>query len=233
VQIYSLTNGYHRHLVLTGLPQGRWEEGAVDMTVARRPDGTGGPLSEGERIDDIQFYTDPRAELLIDDVVLYDAAEPGESRPYPRHIHFAAPFDTGQQGKHWPGAFELAADKGYFWRAAASVENADSGAPWIRLGLRGERRLGEATQASFRYRLSGADRLRVRLLGSASQVDCTVDLQDLDREKWSQATVDFGASAAGKPPQPGDSVDELQFLLPKGAELLLDDFLLYEPAPSR
>ena len=23
VQIYSLTNGYHRHLVLTGLPQGR------------------------------------------------------------------------------------------------------------------------------------------------------------------------------------------------------------------
>src|SRR6186997_219715 len=49
VQIYSLTNGYHRHLVLTGLPQERWEAATVDMTQCRRPDGTGGPLAEDER----------------------------------------------------------------------------------------------------------------------------------------------------------------------------------------
>ena len=35
VQIYSLTNGYHRCLTLTGLPQGKWMEGNVNMT--RRP----------------------------------------------------------------------------------------------------------------------------------------------------------------------------------------------------
>jgi len=40
------------------------------MTEMRRPDGMGGPLSEPERIDDIQFYVDPRAGVLIDDVVL-------------------------------------------------------------------------------------------------------------------------------------------------------------------
>src|SRR5262249_7233089 len=46
IQIYSLTNGYHRHLVVKGLPQETWQAGTVDMSQARRPDGTGGPLSE-------------------------------------------------------------------------------------------------------------------------------------------------------------------------------------------
>ena len=53
VQIYSLTNGYHRCLTLTGLPQEKWESGTVDMTAVRRPDGSGGPLSENERISTI------------------------------------------------------------------------------------------------------------------------------------------------------------------------------------
>src|SRR5262249_12846182 len=118
VQIFSLTNGYHRHLVLTDLPQRRWQRATVDMTVARRPDGTGGPLSEGERIDDIQFYADKKAGLVIDDIVLYDApAAAGEKRAFPSKVHFTAWFDSGKQGKEWPGAFEIAQDKGYFWHA--------------------------------------------------------------------------------------------------------------------
>ena len=60
VQIYSLTKSYHRYLSLTGLPQEKWQTGTVDMTAVRRPDGSGGPLSEDERIDDVQFYVDPR-----------------------------------------------------------------------------------------------------------------------------------------------------------------------------
>ena len=52
----------------------------------RRPDGSGGPLAEDERIDDIQFYIDPRAELLIDDIVLYEAAPDGEKRPFPARV---------------------------------------------------------------------------------------------------------------------------------------------------
>ena len=103
VQIYSLSNNYHRCLTLTELPQGKWESGTVDMTLARRPDGTGGPLSEGERIDDIQFYTDPHAELIIDDIVLYDEAGAEEKRPFPKRFLFTGWFDTGKQGKEWPG----------------------------------------------------------------------------------------------------------------------------------
>lgn len=233
VQIYSLTNGYHRHLVLTGLPQNQWEDATVDMTVARRPDGTGGPLSEHERIDDIQFYAEPTADLMIDDIVLYDAAAKDEKRPFPRHVHFAAGFDTGQQGKNWPGNFEIVPDKGYFWRAARSVENPDRQAPWIRLNLRGERPMGDRTHLSFRYRLSGADSLRVVLANRTQQCDHGIELKDLKKNEWHETTVDFGEAErqdGGRGgPKRGDRVDEVHFTFPKGAELLLDDLLLYEP----
>jgi inosine-uridine nucleoside N-ribohydrolase len=220
VQIYSLTNGYHRHLVVTGLPQGRWESATVDMTLARRPDGTGGPLAEGERIDDIQFYADPSAELLIDDIVLYDAAASAEKRPFPRHVHFAAGFDTGQQGKQWPGTFEIVPDKGYFWRAARSVPKAD-GSSWIRLGLRGARPLGETTRLSFRYHLTGADRIQVVLLGEKSGLRTAEQLTGLKTGVWAEATVAFATRH--------HAAEEIHLLLPAGTELLLDDLVLYEP----
>ena len=86
VQIYSLSKNYHRHLLLQNLPQGKWQTATVDMTKARRPDGSGGPLATDERIDDIQFYIDPEADLRIDDIILYDAAAKDEPRPFPRRI---------------------------------------------------------------------------------------------------------------------------------------------------
>jgi inosine-uridine nucleoside N-ribohydrolase len=223
VQISSWTNGYHRHLVLTGLPQGQWESGTVDMTVARRPDGTGGPLSENERIDDIQFYVEPTAEILIDDVVLFDAALPGEKRPFPKHIHYSALFDTGQQEKHWPGTYELVADQGYFWRAARAVDSKELGVPWIRLHMRGERPLGKATRLSFRYRLTGADNVRALLVNSKTKGQEAAEVKNLKRDQWAEATVDFGRTK-------GNRVDEIHFLLPRGAEMLVDDVLLYEPS---
>jgi purine nucleosidase len=225
VQIYSLTNGYHRHLVLTGLPQGKWQPATVDMRAARRPDGTGGPLSENERIDDIQFYTDSTAELIIDDIVLFDAAPSGEKRPFPRRIHFTGWFDSGKQGKEWPGTFDIAANQGFFWHAARSVKQPGGDASWIRLHLRGQRVLGEKAHLFFRYRLTGADSMRVALV--QSKVSHPVPLKALTTEKWAEAVVDF--STAPRPPRSGDLVDEIHFLLPAGAELLIDDLLLYEP----
>jgi hypothetical protein len=234
VQIYSLSKGYHRCLTLTGLPQEKWESGTVDMTAARKPDGSGGPLSEGERIDDIQFYADPRAELLIDDIVLYDEAAEEEKQPFPKRFAFTGWFDSGKQGKEWPGSFEVLPQKGHFWHAARSVENTDRGTPWIRLHLRGERPLGAATQLLFRYRLTGADSIQVLLHNSKTGVSYAVPLKGLEKEQWAKATVDFTADSkrtdggAGKL-RKGDLADEVHFLLPRGAELLLDDLLLYEP----
>lgn len=222
VQIYSLSNNYHRFLTLTGLPQGSWQEATVDMTAARKPDGSGGPLSEGERIDDIQFYADPRAELWIDDIVLYDEAAEGEKRPFPKRILFTGWFDSGKQGKEWPGAYEIVPKKGVFWNAAKSVENADSKTPWIELGLRGDRELGAKTQLAFRYHLTGAEAMKVALVHGKSKKSVVQDVKSLMADRWSEVVLDLpGAS--------GERVDAIQFLLPRGAELMIDDLLLYEP----
>ncbi len=225
VQIYSLTKGYHRYLSLTKLPQDKWESATVDMTKVRRPDGSGGPLSEDERIDDVQFYVDPRAELLIDDMVLYDAALSGEKRPFPKKFLYTGLFDTGKQGKEWPGTFEIVDRQGSFWKAAKSVDNPDLGGPSIRLNLRGERPCGEATQLFFRYRLTGAESMRVGLINRTAKKTHIVELKKLTTGEWAEATADF----TGDKPRAGDRVDEIHFLLPKGTELLVDDVLLCEP----
>lgn len=223
VQIYSLSNGYHRHLTLTGLAQEKWQALTVDMTKCRRPDGSGGPLSENERIDDIQFYTDAGAELVVDDVVLYDAAVPGEKRPFPEQPLFTAWFDTGRQGKEWPGDFAIVAHKPPLtWKAARSVSERQSGRPWIRLSLRGLRPLNETARLRFRYRLTGTDSLRVVLVNGATKSAHAVEVKGLKKAEWGEVTVTF----PGKIPQ-GSKADEIHFLLPQGAELLLDDVLLY------
>ena len=224
VAIYSLSNGYHRYLTLTGLPQGRWEEGAVDMTACRRPDGSGGPLSEGERIDDIQFYADADAELLIDDIVLYDAAAPDETRPFPARIHYTGVFDTGKQGKEWPGTFDIV-PSGFppTAKAAKSVPSAERGSPWIRLHLKGERLLGESPALFFRHRLKGADSLRVAILDATDGKLHSVELKRLSPEEWSPAIASFTGL------RPALRAEEVHIVVPPGGDLLIDDVLLYEP----
>jgi inosine-uridine nucleoside N-ribohydrolase len=226
VQIYSLTNGYHRHLVVNGLSQQTWRYATVDMTQARRPDGTGGALAENERIDDIQFYADPDAEVVIDDIVLYDAATDGEKRPFPGRILFTGLFDTGKQGQEWPGDFEIIPDAGNFWKAARSVVHPKTGEPWLRIGLRGQRRLGAKTQLSFRYKLAGAAELRIRLLDTHSGESQAAALTQLGHDQWARTTVEFSTDQL-------PSIDEIQLLLPKGAELLVDDLILFEPPARR
>lgn len=222
VQIYSLTNGYHRQLVVKGLPQKKWQLATVDMTEARRPDGTGGPLGENERIDDIQFYIDPNAQILIDDVVLYDAGGKDQRQPFPGRILFTGIFDTGKQGQHWPGDFALVPDAGNFWRAVQSVENPETGKPWIRLGLRGLRRVGPKTQVSFRYQAMGAKAIQVEVLNSKSGEVQSAMATELEPDRWSSKTVEFATSEL-------TAIDELRFILPKDATLRLDDVLIFEP----
>ena len=226
VQIYSLSNGYHRQLVVKNLPQQTWQTATVDMTEARRPDGTGGPLSENERIDDIQFYVDPDAQVVIDDIVLYDAGPKNEQRLFPKRILFTGHFDTGRKDQRWPGDFKIVPDAGNFWRAAQSVQNAKTGKPWIRLHLRGQRTLGERTQLSFRFHLAGADEFEVQLFDTKTGEGQSMAFTDLTPDVWSH----IAAEIAPRRLKSLKSIDEIRFHLPKGAELLIDDVLLYEPA---
>lgn len=227
VQLYSLTNGYHRYLSLEGLPQNEWREGTVDMTHMRRPDGTGGPLAEDERIDDIQFYVDPRAEVLIDDVILYEAAEPRETRPFPKRVLFTGWFDTGKQGKEWPGDFEIIGhEKPRTWKAAKSILDKKTGETWIRLDLRGSRKLGKKNELSFQYRIKGADRVSVALIdarGGGVWIAYST-LKDVKEGEFTKVTLPFNLEKAPK----GDTIEEIHFILP-GGELIVDDVLLYEP----
>lgn len=228
VQLYSLTNGYHRCLTLTGLPREKWQEGNVDMTQMRKPDGSGGPLSENERIDDIQFYCDPRAELLIDDIVLYDAAVDNEQRPFPKRFLFTGLFDSGKQGKEWPGNFEIDQKKGYFWNAAKSVPHPKlQNQAWINIGLRGERPIGDATHLSCRYKLAGADRMKVQLESPTLAEPAAFELKNL-RDEWSALDVSVDNAAPKRLPK-GASVREISFLIPASATLWIDDLLLHEP----
>jgi hypothetical protein len=229
VQIYSLSNGYHRCLALSGLPDGRWEEATVDMTLARRPDSSGGALAEDERIDDIQFYADPRADFWIDWLVLYDEAPPGEARPFPTRVAFTGWFDTGAQGREWPGDFEIVKHSPpRTWKSAKSVLEPQSGRPWIRLGLRGERALGARTQLRLQYRIEGASSLTVEVVHTPSGRKLVRELAGLKTGEWAEATAEFLLAEAKAGEEVQRSADEVRFFVPDGAALLVDDVLLFE-----
>ena len=229
VQIYSLSKNYHRHLVIEGLPQGRWQSTTVDMTQARRPDGSGGPLAEDERIDDIQFYVTPETELLIDDIVLYEAAPEKEPEAFPRRIIFTGWFDTGKQGAEWPGNFDIVLhQKPRTWDAARSVPHPEGGLPWIRLQLRGPRALSAKNTLFFRYHLSAEAKLTVKLVNSKTGREHGARIPNSATQKWDDVAIAFPS-----PLLPGNQpahVDEIHILLDRQADLLIDDVLLYEPA---
>ncbi|MHC4401738.1 MAG: nucleoside hydrolase [Planctomycetota bacterium] len=231
VQIYSLSNNYHRRLTLTGLPQKEWQTATVDMTEARRPDGSGGPLSEGERIDDVQFYVDPGADLVIDDVVLYEAASPAQKHPFPKRIIFTGWFDTGKHPQHWPGDLEIVPyGEGTSSRAARSVAKGETDSPWLRVHLRGRRPLGPRPRLRFRYRLTGGDKLHLTLADGAGGDSLECDLTDVVRDRWAETDAGFVVPEAGDGKIP--MIDQIRFVIDPGAELLVDDLVLYEPADA-
>jgi hypothetical protein len=201
------------------------------MTAARRPDGSGGPLAEDERIDDIQFYVSPDASLTIDDIVLYEAARTNEDSPFPRRIVFTAWFDTGKQGQEWPGDFEIVPHpRPRRWYAAKSVENPKTQRPWIRVHMRGLRLLSERTRLQFRYRLTGGRELQVALANSGTDSKLQVPVRKPALDKWTQATVDFRVPA--KDNSQDRQTDGILFMVQPGGTLLIDDVLLYEPTKS-
>jgi hypothetical protein len=227
IQLYSLSNGYHRYLSVSGLEQGKWLEGCVDMTQMRRPDGTGGALAADERIDDIQFYIDPRAELLIDDIVLYDAAPASEKRPFPSRILFTGWFDTGKQGAEWPGDFTIVPhEKPRTWKYARSVPDGKTKENWLRVSLRGERQIDGITEVLFRYRLTGADSAKVILRNSKTGWSATQTLDKPKTDEWAEGKLTFNIpGVAGKPL----AIDEVQFRVGEKGELGIDDLLIYTP----
>ena len=224
-QIYSLSKGYHRHLVLSGLPQRKWHELTVNMTEARKPDGSGGPLAKDERIDDIQFYVKDGADVSVDDVVLYEPARKGEKEPFPRRLIFTGWFDTGKQGEghEWPGDFDIVLhEKPLAWDAAKAVWDAKTGTPWIRVNMRGVRPLSTSCRLRFRYNTS-AKKIRVAIRNAVSNKAWEQVFTVSKQGMWQDAMVNFDVAE-------GSHATDVIFRIPTGKSLLVDDLLLYEPS---
>ncbi|MFP6900324.1 MAG: hypothetical protein VCA36_05240, partial [Opitutales bacterium] len=211
--------------LLKDLPQGKWQALTVDMTKARRPDGSGGPLAEDERIDDIQFYVEEGAEVSVDDVALYEPARNGEKEPFPRRFIFTGWFDTGKQGEghEWPGDFGIVLHKKPLtWDAAKAVSDEKTGTPWIRVNMRGLRSLSERNRLRFRHNTS-AKEIHVSLQDATSGEAWGKVVNVSKQGAWQDASVDFQVKK-------GSQATDAVFRVPKGASLLVDDLLLYEPA---
>ena len=79
VQIFDLTDRDNRHIVIEGVEQGIWQWANLDFTKnGIKNDGNQTPFKVGNLVDDIFFFplgAGEDAELLIDEVVLYDAGD--------------------------------------------------------------------------------------------------------------------------------------------------------------
>ncbi|MEA1997257.1 MAG: hypothetical protein U9N45_06435 [Gemmatimonadota bacterium] len=79
VQIFDLSDMDNRHIVIPDAGQGRWQWAVVDFTAdGIKNDGIQTPFKPGNLVDDIFFLPGDvqpgsEVELLIDEVVLYDA----------------------------------------------------------------------------------------------------------------------------------------------------------------
>jgi hypothetical protein len=78
VQVFDPTDQDNRHVHLKGLRQGAWTTQYVDFTKdGKRNDGKDTPFAAGHKVDDLFFFVEPEGgkdvDLLIDEVVLYDA----------------------------------------------------------------------------------------------------------------------------------------------------------------
>jgi hypothetical protein len=92
---------------------------------------------------------------------------------------------------------------------------------WIRLSLRGERPFDGKLRLRLRYRLRGAEAMRIEapLRDGALRA---LDLARLESGEWSALDLDLASG-------PG-ALGELRFLLAEpAASLEIDDVVLYEP----
>jgi len=161
--------------------------------------------------------------LLIDDFFLYDDTPMDRSRPFPKRVLYTGLFDTGKQGKEWPGDFEIVAHgEADQWKYAKSIVK--DGKPELRLYLRGERAVRETVKVKFRYYVTGTEGMTVVLGNGTKKKTHRAELKELKMGEWSIGEVEFDGKQFGD----GETVDELRFELPNGAELRIDDVLVYE-----
>ena len=82
-QIFDVTDGDNRHIVLQGLKPDAWQWAIIDFTKdAKRNDGSETPFAAGHKVDDLFFFVKPESgqevQLYVDEVTLFDAGKLAE-----------------------------------------------------------------------------------------------------------------------------------------------------------
>ena len=67
--------------------------------------------------------------------------------------------------------------------------------------------------------------MRVELVHTGSKLELKRELKNLKKDKWAETTLSFALPDTTKE----HYVNEIRLRLPKGAELWIDDVLLYVP----
>lgn len=248
-QHFSLSSNDNNHVRVSGLAEGKWSELTLDFSRhARRNDGTPGvPFREGERMDDLKVFVGKPGdgkeyELVLDDVIFFseDPDLPPETEPFPNRVIFLASFDTGitpkEKPKYWPGEFDVVtkdAPAGRYWGAARAVPRKDGRGRWIRLQIAPPRPAGAHTKLRFRYHLTGASKMTVQIFDCTDNDNRHVRLEGLKEGAWTFTYVDFardGRRNDGKdtPFAAGHKVDDIFFFVDEGADLFIDEVVLYD-----
>jgi hypothetical protein len=167
---------------------------------------------------------------MIDDIVLYDASgADGSTENFPARVIFTGWFDTGKQGQEWPGTFDIVPhEPPRTWKAARAAADLKTGEVLLRISLRGHRPIGKMADLTFRYSLKKGAKLTATLRNSRGKNTWNAKPLVSSTDTWTQATTRL--TAAPENDSKTLHADELILTTDRGAELLVDDVLLYEPA---
>lgn len=253
-QHFSLSSNDNNHIRVTGLTDGKWSEVTLNFTRdARRNDGTPGvPFKEGERMDDLKVFVgkpgDGRDyELFLDDIIFFaeDPELPPDPEPFPNRVIFLAAFDTGidapSLSKYYPGRLEIAggdaAPPGTYWGAARAVGREGGKDKLVQLQITPPKAVGARTRLRFRYHLTGASAMQVQIFDLTDMDNRHVRLRDLAQGEWTFVHVDFTRDGkrndgSDTPFAAGHQVDDIFFFVDPGAELLIDEVVLYDAGRS-
>jgi inosine-uridine nucleoside N-ribohydrolase len=94
--------------------------------------------------------------------------------------------------------------------------------------------MGKNTRLGFRYWLRGTGELRVQIYSLSKGYHRCLTLTNLPQGRWQAATVDMTAArkpdGGGGPLAEDERIDDIQFYTDAGAELFIDDIVLFDAA---
>jgi hypothetical protein len=115
-----------------------------------------------------------------------------------------------------------------------------TGQPYLRISLRGQRPVGNATAVRFKYLLTGSKAMTIVLANTQAGERSQLLVEGLTTGEWEEKTILMYSGSRDRVQDKNidrtrmlTAADELRFVLPKGAELLVDDVLVYEPATAK